>query len=401
MPTYWQNPQTQSGATASTPAAFGNSAAVQRAPASASNFNTAFAPSATSQVSRQTSNPLQNGYNYQAPQQQGYQPTQVQDMNSPGYGEQAYLGTAGQLGNNTYNTAGQNALNSYQNQGNPSADFWNGVAGSFNTTPNFATQAFNSTLSQMPGSLQSDFDTAFGRATQQAVGDANSQAAARGAYGSSAALNNVDSVIANMAAQKANAQSQFSLANSANQLNWQNALSNQGVAANNVGTNLLSTYGGLANQASGSENQRVATIVGQELGLSGDQINRLISGMNAGNMAQNAMQGRQQQGYNQYQGTQNDAMQALQNYYAQIQGALNPSAADQAALGATGNAVNTQANQASGANTSAGDTAALIAQIMAANRSPQAAPQAAPQSAPIPTVQPQQTANYPGYTGNY
>lgn len=80
--------------------------------------------------------------------------------------------------------------------------FWNQIQGGYN---------------QASQSLQPQFDAAFDRAKEQAVGTANQQAAARGAYGSSAALNNVGNVAANVEAQRAGAASDFALQNAANQ----------------------------------------------------------------------------------------------------------------------------------------------------------------------------------------
>lgn len=79
--------------------------------------------------------------------------------------------------------------------------FWNQVQGNFNTNNN----------------LQPQFDAAYDRSRDKAVGAANQQAAARGVYGSSAALNNVGNVIGDFESNRAKAATDFALANAANQ----------------------------------------------------------------------------------------------------------------------------------------------------------------------------------------
>lgn len=270
-------------------------------------------------------------------------------MNSPGYGESAYTQMAPQLNNGSYNQAGSNYANAFASSANPVSDYWNGVAGQFS----------------QPKDLQSDFNTAYDHATQTALGTANAQAAARGVYGSSTALNNVDSVAAQMAAQKANAQNQFSLNNSQNQLNYATA------------------GGNLANQAQASNQAKEAALVGQQLGLSSDQVNRLISQMNAGSSAQNAFQGREAQGFSQNDQYSQQVQQALQTYFGQLQGAANPASGNQAAAGATQNAATDSNNQAAAGNQSASQIMQIIAGIYGMGKSP-SVPAA---SAPIPTVQ--------------
>ncbi len=124
--------------------------------------------------------------------------------------------------------------------GQPGAgqQFWNGISGQFNsmgqgldngyTGPNNAQAAFDSTQGMLPGSMQPQFDAYYDRMKQKAMSDVNSQSAARGAYGSNAALNNSIGAGIDVEAQRAKAATDFMLADSANQRDWQGLLGNQG-----------------------------------------------------------------------------------------------------------------------------------------------------------------------------
>lgn len=275
-------------------------------------------------------------------------------MGDSGYGEKGYQQYAPQLDNSSYNQAGSNFANAFASQANPVADYWNGIAGQFS----------------QPKNLQSDFDTAYDHATKTALGTANAQAAARGVYGSSTALNNVDSVAAQMAAQKANAQNQFTLNNSQNQLNY------------------MTAGGQLANNAESSSLAKEAALVGQQMNLSSDQINRVVAQLNAGFSAQNAFQGREAQGFSQQDTYSQQIQQALQAYFAQLQGAANPAAGTTATAGATQNAVTDNNNQTAGGTQSLSQLTQLLAGLYSMGKSPQA-----PAAPPIPTVQ---APTYPG-----
>lgn len=109
-------------------------------------------------------------------------------------------------------------LDPNQNPGQGS-QYWNQVAGQYNNP-----KAQN---------LQPQFDAAFDRARENAVGAANAQAAARGVYGSSQALNNVGNVISDVEAARAGAASDFALRNAANQRDWTSTLGNLAFGAGN------------------------------------------------------------------------------------------------------------------------------------------------------------------------
>jgi hypothetical protein len=114
--------------------------------------------------------------------------------------------------------------------------------------------------------LTPQFNAYYDNARDSAAGAANQQAASRGVYGSSAALNNVGNVIGDVEAQRAKASTDFMFGNKANQLG------------------ALNSYGNIAFGA------------GREgLGMDNAQLARLNSGFQAAgaseNMRNNQMQG--------------------------------------------------------------------------------------------------------------
>jgi len=129
------------------------------------------------------------------PGKNGYTPT-----NAPYGMDQTNPGVQEQFWNQNQNLWTKGA---FQGPGQ-GEQFWNQVSGSFNTPGG-------------KGNLQPQFDAAYDRAKDKAVGSANQQAASRGVYGSSSALNNVGNVISDIEAARAKESSNFALANSANQ----------------------------------------------------------------------------------------------------------------------------------------------------------------------------------------
>jgi hypothetical protein len=165
--------------------------------------------------------------------------------------------------------------------------FWNQVQGNFNKSNQDLTPQFNAY---------------YDRARNQAAGAANQQAAARGVYGSSQALNNVGNVIGDIEGQRAKASTDFMFNNAANQ------------RAN------LGQYADMAFGAQGMTNNRNAM-----------DLNALNSGYQAAGQAQNQrnnrIQGqfdntfRQQQALLGYLGGQYDTMLGQdQDLYSQANG---------------------------------------------------------------------------------
>lgn len=237
------------------------------APAADPNYN-AFAPvppppPATGAAQAPTAGvqPISFGVNGQH-----FNPTSApfgMDMSTPGVNEQMWQNNQNlwmdspQLDwvdshQNAFNDpfAGESAISA--NLGKPvtnnSQEYWHGVQGAQNTPsavdktvaagysgPNNAQAAFDMTKNAMPGSLQPQFDAYYDRMKQKAISDANSQSAARGVYGSNAALNGVNAQALDVEAMRAKDATDFSLKDSDNQRAWLDSLSGQGAAADSSG----------------------------------------------------------------------------------------------------------------------------------------------------------------------
>lgn len=156
------------------------------------------------------------------------QQSQFQD---PWQGE---VGQAGVASSIAAPGAGQQYWDGLQGQSNTPAE--STVLGGYKGSNN-AQSAFNQMNKAMPGSLQPQFDAYYDRMGQKAISSANTQAAARGSYGSNSALNGVNAAALDVEAQRAKAATDFSLADSANQRDWFNGLSGAGSAADASGVN--------------------------------------------------------------------------------------------------------------------------------------------------------------------
>lgn len=233
---------------------------------------------------------------------------------------------------------GMNNINSFGSPGQ-GQQYWNQVQGSFNgqgqyNGPNLAAESYNRTVQNIPGSLQPQFDQAYDRALEKGVGTANAQAAARGQYGSSHALNNVGNVIADVEAARANRASDFALQDSQNQANWMGLAGQQGRSADlsemgGFGTNLsgLNTFGDLAFRAEGQDLSRDQFGYGVASGVQGQGLDRLGAGFDAGfasdssglnhaNAGMNASMGAQ----NMRDGRINNSFNNQMNYMNQLLG---------------------------------------------------------------------------------
>jgi hypothetical protein len=149
--------------------------------------------------------------------------SQVGQMQNPGVGE-----------------AGNTALaNGLDVNGGDGQEYWEGVQGRQNfmhgyTDPANAQSAFDQMQGALPGSLQPQFDAYYDRGKEKAMSSANAQGASRGVYGSSGALNGVNSVATDWEAQRAKDATDFSLKDSANQRDWMNSLSGAGIGADTM-----------------------------------------------------------------------------------------------------------------------------------------------------------------------
>jgi hypothetical protein len=320
------------------------------------------------------------GGNYQAPTpqnqqpqqkgQQSYNPTQSpygMDQTQQGVGEQYWSNNQQKWGNSPQMDWASSQLPKFEQPGFGEAfnqknikqfgkagqgqQFWNQVQGKFNTQgqyggPNLAAESYNRTVGAIPGSLQPTFDKAFDRAKETAVGDANSQAAARGAYGSSQALNNVGNVITDIEAKRADRASQFALQDSQNQAAWQGLAGQQGRAADQsemggFGTNLqgIQSFGDMAFNAEnqdlnrdrfasgvgfGIQDQgfsRVGQGINAAMNLDSADLNRTNSGFQASMGAQDQRDGRIQGAFDNTRNMQNDLTGFFGGQYDQLFGA--------------------------------------------------------------------------------
>lgn len=250
--------------------------------------------------------------------------------------------------------------------------YWNQVQGSFNekgqyNDPNLAAESYQRTVQNLPGSIQPTFDAAFDRARDKSVGAANQQASARGAYGSSAALNGVNSVITDIEAQRANRAGDFALQDSANQRSWLDSAANQGRSADlsslgAFGANLggMQAFNDMAFKAEGADlardqfssgvasgidqsaNQRRGMGIDAAMGIDSNNLNRLNSGFNASNAAQNARGSRINDLAGHNRNFQNDTVGFLRDQYADLFGGDEAAFQEWAngMLGVTNNAKN-------------------------------------------------------------
>lgn len=243
------------------------------------------------------------------------------------------------------------------------AQYWAGVQGKSNTPAenqmaagyqggNNALSAFNQTQSALPGSLQPQFDAYYDRMAQKNMSNVNSQAAARGAYGSNTALNGAIGAGLDAEAQRAKAATDFSLQDSANQRNWMDTLGTQARNADQTG---LDAFGAdqkaaqfgldktktMSDIAFGVDDRQldrdkfgldqartldeltqkrldsgISTAFGVDQGWTG----RLAGAQNASSTAQRAREGRIGQLYNDQVGMSNDVQSFLKDNYDAILG---------------------------------------------------------------------------------
>lgn len=261
--------------------------------------------------------------------------------------------------------AGENQIS--QSMGQPvsmqGAQYWNGVQGKGNTEVenqmaagyqggNNALSAFNQTQSALPGSLQPQFDAYYDRMAQKNMSNVNSQAAARGAYGSNTALNGAIGAGLDAEAQRAKAATDFSLQDSANQRNWMDTLGTQARNADQTG---LDAFG--ANQKAAQfgldktktmsdiafgvddrqldrdkfgldqartldelKGKRLDSGISTAFGVDQGWTGRLAGAQNASSTAQRAREGRIGQLYNDQVGMSNDVQSFLKDNYDAILG---------------------------------------------------------------------------------
>jgi hypothetical protein len=276
--------------------------------------------------------------NWQNNQDMWYNKPQMDWASSqlPAFGEEGF--------GETYN---KENVNSFGKPGE-GQQYWDGISGQFNEVgkynqPNLAAESYQRTVQNLPGSIQPTFDAAFDRARDKSVGAANSQASARGAYGSSASLNGVNSVISDIEAARANRAGDFALQDSANQRNWLDSAANQGRSADLTGLGIhgsnlagVKTFGDMAFNAEdadlardkfasdtafgvqGAEQTRLGQGIDAALGIDSQQLNRLNSGQNAASSAQGARETRIGNLADVNRNQQNDMVNFLRQQYGDM-----------------------------------------------------------------------------------
>lgn len=209
---------------------------------------------------------------------------QLPKYDTPGFGEQ-------------YNTEGVKAFG----QPGQGSQFWNQIQGQFNQ--------------QHGGNLQPQFDAFYDRGENKAVGAANQQANARGAYGSSAALNNVGNVIDDWEANRAKAGTDFALANSKNMQDMATTYGNLAFGAGNEDLKRQGMGSDIAFHIGDQAQNRTNQGINNAMGIDQSYLNRTNSGFNAANTAQGAFEGRAQHMFDNTRAMSQDALQwAMQNY---------------------------------------------------------------------------------------
>lgn len=242
-----------------------------------------------------------------------YQPTEAPygyDMSMPGVMEQFWNNNQGMWFNSPSMDWVDSQLSQFQDpwEGERSASqllgsamqHWNGVDGGFNTSSN----------SSRGGSLQPQFDAYYDRMKDKAISDVNTQAAARGSYGSNAALNGSIGAGLDVEAMRAKAATDFSLADSENQRLWQ--LTND---------NHLKNLSDLAFGLDDSRRNRLDSGISTAFGSHYGHQSQLQNAFGAAGEAQNAREGRVGGLYNNVSDFSGDAMSFFATNYDQLLGA--------------------------------------------------------------------------------
>lgn len=295
---------------------------------------------------------------------------------SPGYGPQAWggwpvpqsdpnatpqqsfsgnLGQPGQgenfFGANSGMWTGPNALGTYwdQNQGKfgasgPADQYWAGLAGKMNA-PNVSQNA-QTAWNQFQGSVPANTDPYYNNAIRLASNDINSQMAARGLYGGGTGVAPVNEAITNIRAQQAHDNAQYGLqrAGLGGQLAQGADQSSLGALQGQLGW--LTGLGGLGLGVQSQDLQRLlggGALAGQ---TAQQQLSGLNSGMGAALGAQQALENRGQNFFNNNLQMGQGLSSALQStYMAQLQAEMELASQQiQAALGYGQTAANQSAN---------------------------------------------------------
>lgn len=242
-------------------------------------------------------------------------------------------------------------------------DYWAGIQGGMNQPtaaeqaisggyrgPNNAQTAFDAMQGRIPGSLQPQWDAYYDRMAQKNMANVNAQSAARGSYGSNAALNGAIGAGLDAEALRAKDSAQFALDDSANQRAWMDSYSTAGrnadlsgqsqfqsnLDAAKYGLDKTKAYGDLAFRAEEmgfNKNKALSDIAfgideakgkrlqqGADIGLAADQVygGRLSGAFGAAGNAQNAYENRVNNLYDKNADMSEDVMQFAEDNYDKL-----------------------------------------------------------------------------------
>lgn len=176
--------------------------------------------------------------------------------------------------------SGEQAISASMGNGgsNYGAQYWEGMNGGKNTE-NYSKTAFDRMEDALPQSFQPQFDAYYDRMKDKVMSDANAQSAARGAYGSSSALNGTIGAGLDTEAERAKASTDFMFKDSDNRRAWLDMYGKQGRAADLTGIDQTKTLAEIAFRADDTELARDKFGLDQAETLDELKRNRMDSGI--------------------------------------------------------------------------------------------------------------------------
>lgn len=219
------------------------------------------------------------------------------DQSKPGAAENYFADNQGKFGAPT-------ATSQYwgQNQGKfgqpgQGDQFWNQAQGMFNTQKPGSNNA-QSAFDQFQGSAPANTDPFYSRAVQQTTNHLNNQAAARGQFNSTGALQTIGDATANLRGQQAQADAQYGLNRGqvAGSLGSAADASSRGINQNQLGW--MQGLGSLGMGLQNSDLQRLMTGMNAAGGVDQTNLAQIMGGMGAANTAQGALANRGQNYFN-------------------------------------------------------------------------------------------------------
>lgn len=241
------------------------------------------------------------------------------DVSGPGTAETFYGANGDKFGAPT--ASGQFWSENQGNFGKPGQgeQYWSQVAGNFNApkaTSNNAQGAYD----QFRGSVPANLDPYYNAAIQKAEAGVNNAYGARGQFNSSAALQGVADVNAQLRAQQAKDEADYGLQRSALGGTLAGAAD---ASSRGASQDMLGWLTGGANIAGNADRNALARLMGGG-NLAGQAdaagLSSLMSGMNAANMAQNAEQGRANDYFRNLLAMGNAQAGAMGSVYPQMMG---------------------------------------------------------------------------------